>query len=79
MNKNLVISMEKKSKNEEKKNNRYLRREFSYSKFQQTIVLSDNVNKDNISAQVENGVLTIGIPKLDVEEFSKEVKIIEIK
>ena len=35
---NLVISMEKKTENkEEKKDGRYLRREFSYSKFQQTI------------------------------------------
>ena len=33
---NLVISMEKKAENkEEKKDGRYLRREFSYSKFQQ--------------------------------------------
>ena len=37
---NLVISMEKKTENkEEKKEGRYLRREFSYSKFQQTMIL----------------------------------------
>ena len=36
---NLVISMEKKTENkEEKKDGRYLRREFSYSKFQQTMI-----------------------------------------
>ena len=39
---NLVISMEKKTENkEEKKDGRYLRREFSYSKFQQTMILPD--------------------------------------
>jgi len=43
---NLVISMEKKTENkEEKKEGRYLRREFSYSKFQQTMILPDNVKK----------------------------------
>ncbi|MDR2389604.1 MAG: Hsp20/alpha crystallin family protein [Tannerellaceae bacterium] len=78
-NDNLVISMEKKSEKEEKKNDRYLRREFSYSKFQQTIVLPDNVEKNKISAQVENGVLTICIPKLHVEESPKAVQVIEIK
>jgi len=44
---NLVISMEKKVENkEEKKDGRYLRREFSYSKFQQTMILPDNVDKE---------------------------------
>ena len=48
---NLVISMEKKTENkEEKKEGRYLRREFSYSKFQQTMILPDNVDKEKISA-----------------------------
>ena len=46
---NLVISMEKKTENkEEKKDGRYLRREFSYSKFQQTMILPDNVDKEII-------------------------------
>jgi HSP20 family protein len=78
-NDNLVIAMEKKTEKDEKKNDRYLRREFSYSKFQQTIVLPDNVEKEKICAQVENGVLTICIPKLHVEESPKVVKVIEIK
>ena len=67
---NLVISMEKKVENkEEKKDGRYLRREFSYSKFQQTMILPDNVDKEKIAAQVENGALTIDLPKLSEEEI----------
>ncbi|MFQ7039118.1 MAG: Hsp20/alpha crystallin family protein [Barnesiella sp.] len=68
---NLVIAMEKKEqKKEEKKNSRYLRREFSYSKFQQTMILPNDVEKDKITAQVEDGVLTVDIPKRN-EEASK--------
>ena len=74
----LVITMEKKneSKDEDKK---YLRREFSYSRFQQTMILPDDVEKDHISASVNNGVLTIDLPKKTQEEKEKVCKCIEIK
>ncbi len=73
---NLVISMEKKTENkEEKKEGRYLRREFSYSKFQQTMILPDDVDKEKISAQVENGVLNIDLPKFSEQRKRKGQKI----
>ena len=69
----LTVSMEKKvEKNEESekegKKHTYLRREFSYSSFRQRMILPDNVNVDNIDAKMENGVLTIDIPKKTEEE-----------
>ena len=78
---NLVISMEKKNENkeEDKKNGRYLRREFSYSKFQQTMILPDDVDKDAISASVEHGVLTVDLPKQTPEAVQKTEKHIELK
>ncbi|WP_018338907.1 Hsp20/alpha crystallin family protein [Butyricimonas synergistica] len=77
---NLVITMEKKVENkEEKKEQRYLRREFSYSKFQQTMILPDDVDKEKIAAGVDNGVLTIDLPKISVEEIKKAQRTIEIK
>ncbi len=78
---NLVISMEKKSekKEEEKKDGRYLRREFSYSKFQQTMILPDDVDKEKIEACVENGVLNIELPKFTEQEKEKEKRIINVK
>ena len=76
----LVVSMEKKEeKNEDKKKGKYLRREFSYSQFQQTMILPDNIERDRIEAKMENGVLNIDIPKkVEVPEAKKE-KQIEVK
>lgn len=76
---NLVISMEKSQKEEKKEEGSYLRREFSYSKFEQRIILPDNINHESISAQVENGVLLIDIPKITEKEAQKNEKLIEIK
>ena len=42
---NLIIKMEKKNEQKEDKSTRYLRREFSYSKFEQTLILPDDVKK----------------------------------
>ncbi len=69
---NLLIKMEnKQEKKEEDKNSRYLRREFSYTKFEQTLILPDNVNKSEIKARVDNGVLTVDLPK--VEEVKEKI------
>ena len=79
-NSNLVISMEKRQTNEDdNQNKRYLRREFSYSKFEQALILPDNVVKEKIKANVSNGVLTITIPKQTPEERIKVNRVIEIQ
>lgn len=76
----LVINMEKKEENKDcKRHGRYLRREFSYAKFQQTMILPEDADKENISASVENGVLKVIIPKLEVKEIPQTRKMIEIK
>ena len=75
---NLIVKMEKKNENkEENKSARYLRREFSYSKFEQTLLLPDDVKREDIKAHVENGVLTVELPK-QVEEKVKLSRQIEI-
>jgi HSP20 family protein len=75
---NLVVKMESKQEHkDEDKSTRYLRREFSYSKYEQTLILPDDVKKDAISARVENGVLTVELPKI-VEEKVKVSRQIEI-
>ena len=77
---NLVIKMEKKDEQkEERKNQRYLRREFSYTKFQQTLILPDNVDKKGISAGVEHGVLNVTLPKLTAEQKQQTLQRIEVQ
>ena len=81
---NLIIEMEKKEcgckgKEEDKKECRYLRKEFSYSKFSQTLLLPDNADKEKIEAQVNNGVLKVVIPKLEKVKAEDEKREIEVK
>ena len=47
---------------------KYLRREFSYAKFEQTLVLPDDVDKSHIKAKVKHGVLHIKLPRKIAEE-----------
>ena len=77
---NLQIQMEKKNETKEgKKHGRYLRREFSYEKFQQTLLLPDDVDAEKIVAKVENGVLNVHLPKKEKIEKPETVKTIEIQ
>ena len=76
----LVVTMEKKQEQKDENNDgRYLRREVSYSKYQQTLLLPDNVEKDKISASVEHGVLNILIPKVAPEAEKPQERSIEVK
>jgi HSP20 family protein len=76
---NLVIAMEKKAENSEKSESElYLRREFSYSKFEQKMILPKNADKDKISAKVEHGVLNVSIPKMNEEDIKKSMKLIDV-
>lgn len=47
----------------EESKGRYLRREFSYTRFKQTLLLPDDVDTSKIEAKMNNGVLCIEIPK----------------
>lgn len=77
---NLSIDMEKKVENNgEKKHGHYLRREFSYTKYQQVLTLPDDVDKEHIEAKVENGVLNICLPKIVKTAPENSRKSIEVK
>ena len=74
---NLTIAIENKQEHkQEDKHHHYLRREFSYSNYEQNYTLPDDVVKDQISAKVEDGILTITMPKTEPKE--KVTKAIEV-
>ena len=76
---NLDIAIENKMEHkEEDKKQHYLRREFSYSNYQQTYVLPDDIVKDNIAAKVDDGVLTITMPKVTKDDVKKIQRQIDI-
>ncbi len=76
---NLHIKLENKNEHkDENKKEHYLRREFSYSKFEQTLLLPDDVDKNKIEAKVNDGVLTVELPKV-VKTEAKPGRQIEIK
>ena len=78
---NLVVEMVKENKSEKKENKeemRYLRHEFSVEHFRQTVMLPDDIHKEQISAKVENGILDIVIPKVTIEEKKQAVQTIEV-
>ena len=74
---NLSIAIENKMEHkEENKKEHYLRREFSYTNYQQNYTLPEDVVKDKISARVENGILTVTLPKQEKEaKVSKSIQI----
>ena len=74
----LVINMEKKEENEQHKGKKYLRREFAYTKYQQTLVLPDDVDKTKIGAEVKHGILNITLPKI-AEAEAKVARTIEVQ
>ena len=78
---NLVVEMVKENKSEKKENKeemRYLRHEFSVEHFRQTVMLPEDIHKEQISAKVENVILDIVIPKVTVEEKKQAMQTIEV-
>lgn len=74
----LVINMEKKEEDEQHNGKKYLRREFAYTKYQQTLVLPDDVDKTKIGAEVKHGILNITLPKI-AEAEAKVARTIEVQ
>lgn len=76
---NLVIEVEKKCECQEEKKGKYIRKEFSCSKFHQTLILPENVNREEITASAENGILFVELPKVQKMKVEEEKRMIEVK
>mgnify|MGYP003404512187 CR=1 FL=1 len=76
----LIIALEKKKENnEEDKSVKFHRREFNYTRFEQTLLLPENVNKEGITAKVCSGVLSITLPKMDTIPDKQTSRVIMIQ
>jgi HSP20 family protein len=69
----LVLKGEKKQESETKKKN-FHKIERSYGRFERSFRLPDNAKSDGIRAKVDNGVLSIFIPKSE-EAKPKEIQV----
>jgi len=67
----LTISSEREDTKEEK-DARYTRKEYSYSSFNRSFTLPEEVNQDKIEASYEDGVLRLTLPK---KEEAKRVSL----
>lgn len=68
---------EKEEKKEEEKNERYQTSEFRYGKYVRTISFDQPIKTGEAKAKYKDGILTITIPKQQIETNNK--KVLEIK
>jgi HSP20 family protein len=72
----LSIGAEKKEDMKDE-NDRFTRKEFSYSSFKRSFSLPEHVNAENIAAEYKDGVLMLTLPKKEEAKAkaSREIKI----
>ena len=76
----LIVSVEKKQENaEDDKAAKFLRREFNYTRFEQALLLPENVDREAITAKAKHGVLKIKLPKLENLQEKEPTRVIEIQ
>ena len=77
----LTVSAEKKEEDkqetEKSKNEKHIRKEYSYRSFKRSFTLDEKVNANGIEAKYVNGVLTLNLPKK--EEVKPSVQEITIQ
>jgi len=65
----------KAGKEKETEEEGYLRRERAYTQFYRSVRLPASVKEEGSTAKMENGVLTITLPKMKLEEPAKKIAI----
>lgn len=68
----MTISVQKKE--EESKDQKQIRKEYSFQPFKRSFTIDKNIDTENISAQYNNGVLTLNLPtKQEVKQPVKQI------
>ncbi len=74
----VTLSAERRNEYEDKdKNDKVLRQERSYGMYKRTFTLGDDVDKANIRAKYDNGVLTLTLPKQEKVEEPDNIVTVE--
>lgn len=75
----LTVSTEQVDENQiTNQQGRYTHREFNYFSFKRSFNLPETVDRENVSANYQDGVLTVFIPKFE-QGKKKQMKMIEVK
>lgn len=73
----LTISSEVEKK-EEVNEKKFIKKSFSKSSFKKSYILTEDVDKENINAKLENGILNLSIGKIRQIEEKTKTKLIDI-
>ena len=76
---NLITISSETEEQKEEKEERYTRQEYSYSSFERSFTLPDDINKDKIDAHYKDGVLELILPKKEEAKKMASSKQIAVK
>lgn len=79
LNKGYLEISAKMNKEENKEEEKYVRRERFVGECSRSFYVGDDITEEDINAEFKNGILKIDVPKKENEEDQKEIKQIEIK
>jgi HSP20 family protein len=65
----------KSGKEKETEEEGYIRKEREYTRFYRAVRLPTSIKEEGSTAKIENGVLTIMLPKMKLEEPAKKIQI----
>ena len=75
----LTVSAKSEKENIESNEDKYIRQERSYGEASRSFYLGEDIKEEDIDAEFKNGILTINIPKKEIEDNSEKPKQINIK
>jgi len=74
--KNILNIISEKSAQEQNENEvKFTRKEFVYGTFSRSFTLPDTIDTDKIGAEVNDGILTVTLPKKEETKISKQIKV----
>lgn len=68
-----------KQESQDKETRKFVHKELKRSSFCRSFVIGDNINKDELNAKFDNGILTVTLPKIVADKKLEQIKKIEIK